>query len=250
MNADELKEYSLKRGLNLGQAEKDYYQNIILFSIYGKFARELVFKGGTAIAKCYGINRFSEDLDFTVTKKIDVINEIIDGLNNFGIKNHVKEREKTEKTEKYKIKIEGPLYKESEKTLCSVTLDLSLREMILLDPKIVTIGHHMDIIPTFDVYVMAEEEIFAEKIRAIMTRESARDLYDINFLIKKGINTDKKIINRKLELVNMKFEKNEFMKKCKQLKEIWNSELRSLIKNVPDFKTNLNEIKCWVEKIG
>lgn len=48
----------------MGQAEKDYFQEIILFILYREFGRELVFKGGTALTKCYGFDRFSEDLDF------------------------------------------------------------------------------------------------------------------------------------------------------------------------------------------
>ena len=31
---EELREYARLRGLNLGQAEKDYFQNIILFILY------------------------------------------------------------------------------------------------------------------------------------------------------------------------------------------------------------------------
>ncbi len=61
----ELQEYAQIKKLNLGQAEKEYFQNIVLFILYEQFGKELVFKGGTALSKAYGLERFSEDLDFT-----------------------------------------------------------------------------------------------------------------------------------------------------------------------------------------
>ena len=245
MNLEELKTYAVKRGLNLGQAEKDYYQTIILFIIYTRASKEIVFKGGTALAKCYGLNRFSEDLDFTVVKKIQTIEHVSKGLNDFGI-NHqiIKSGNETEKTEKYKIKVEGILFAGTEKTKCNITLDFNLREKILLEPKFVTIGYHMDIIPSFDVYVMDEKEILAEKVRALYTRKSARDLYDLAFLIKKGIVPDRRIIDEKLKMYDLKFKKTEFISKCKELKEIWKNELQSLVRNVPDFKETLELVEA------
>lgn len=249
MNIEELEKYSNLRGLNLGQAEKDYYQNIILFILYNKFSKNLVFKGGTALAKCYGLNRFSEDLDFTILEKNNFIETITKGLEDFGIKYQVKKIIESEKTEKYKIKVEGPLYKNLERTLCSITLDISKREKILLKPNIITIAHHMDVIPAFDVYVMNENEIFSEKIRAILTRESARDLYDLTFLLKKNINSEIELIGKKLDLVGIKFEKRRFLDKCKNLSNIWNSELKSLVRNIPAFEETLENAKSWVKSI-
>lgn len=236
MNTDWLKKYALLRGLNVGQAEKDYYQTIILFSLYGIVSKELIFKGGTALSKCYGLNRFSEDLDFTVSEEKDFISIISSTLKDFSIEYIVKEVRTEKPHKKYKLKIKGPLYTGSDKTLCSITLDFSFRESVLLEPNIVTIGHHLDVIPSFDVYVMAETEIFAEKVRALFARDSARDLYDLAFLVKKGVTPDYKIINKKLEWSRIVFDKKIFLSRCNSLKSIWQSELRSLVKNVPSFE--------------
>ena len=65
ISKDELKEYAKVKDFNLGQAEKNYFQHLILFGLYKEFGKELVFKGGSALTLCYGYNRFSEDLDFT-----------------------------------------------------------------------------------------------------------------------------------------------------------------------------------------
>ncbi len=48
--------------------EKDYWVKVALHAIFhSKIADEAVFKGGTALSKCYKlINRFSEDVDMVV----------------------------------------------------------------------------------------------------------------------------------------------------------------------------------------
>ena len=68
---------------NRYQLEKDYLQYAVLLEIFKRSKGGLVFKGGTALQKCYGLDRFSEDLDFT-TDSADEIRRVEDGLQ--GIK--------------------------------------------------------------------------------------------------------------------------------------------------------------------
>ena len=63
MEKNELSVYKSKLNYNLGQLELDYYQHLILSKIFEKY-NTIYFKGGTCLQKCYGIKRFSEDLDF------------------------------------------------------------------------------------------------------------------------------------------------------------------------------------------
>lgn len=249
MNVDELKNYANVRGLNLGQAEKDYYQNIILFILYNKVSKELVFKGGTALAKCYNLNRFSEDLDFTVSKSNTFTEYISNGLTEFNIIYSMKKITDSEGSKKYKIRLEGPLYKGLEKTLCGVTVDFSFREKILMEPNPITIGYHMDILPVFEVYAMKKEEIMAEKVRALMTRKSARDLYDLIFLINSGTVVPRKIVEEKLKFCKIIFDEKALIDNCLSLKGIWTSELKSLVKSIPNFEQYLSEIKgfSWIK---
>jgi predicted nucleotidyltransferase component of viral defense system len=76
ISRNELEEYAQIKKLNLGQAEKDYFQQIFLSILYGRFGKELIFKGGTALNKAYGLDCFSEDLDFTLSKE-EKIREIL-----------------------------------------------------------------------------------------------------------------------------------------------------------------------------
>jgi len=67
-------------GMKPFQQEKNYIQLLILKSVYSICSRELVFKGGTALTFFYNLNRFSEDLDFTLTKSFNFKNLVINSL--------------------------------------------------------------------------------------------------------------------------------------------------------------------------
>src|SRR3989344_3200217 len=84
ISKDELKKYAKMLKMNLGHAEKDYFQNILLFILYQEYGNDIIFKGGTALKKCYGLNRFSEDLDFTCQNKIST-EKLETGMKRFGI---------------------------------------------------------------------------------------------------------------------------------------------------------------------
>ena len=242
---EELREYARLRGLNLGQAEKDYFQNIILFILYQHYGRGLVFKGGTAISKCYNSKRFSEDLDFTSLEKFD--SEIVElGLKRFGIW-FEKEEKESNLGIRIIFRIRGPLYSGLKYTLCRLRLDISYREKVLLPPNIKTIGRFMEEIPEFDVWVMREEEILAEKVRAILKRAKAKDIYDLWFLLRKGVSFDLELVNEKLKYYKMKWSRKRFFKAMNINEKSWEAELKPLVKNVPEFK----DVKKFIrEKLG
>ena len=51
--------------------EKDYWVTRALFTIFNnEIGKDTVFKGGTALSKCYNmIERFSEDIDLVVLRR-------------------------------------------------------------------------------------------------------------------------------------------------------------------------------------
>lgn len=64
----QLRSMARKTGLTLYQQEKDYLLRLFLYNYYKKF-EDAVFKGGTCLKYLYGLNRFSEDLDFNLPIK-------------------------------------------------------------------------------------------------------------------------------------------------------------------------------------
>jgi hypothetical protein len=243
ISKEELIEYTQTRGIqNLRFGELDYFQNIFLFIISKKFSNEIIFKGGTALYKCFGLDRFSEDLDFNVIKETN-LEKIEQGLKPFKL-NYEKEEKSFERSKKIIFRIKGPLYNGSRNSLCKLELDFSLREEVELKPVTKKIGTFMEEIPSFDILVMNQKEILAEKFRAILTRKKARDLYDIYFLLNKEINVNFDLVNKKLKYYSKEYNRKEFIKKLKEKEEIWQTEMSRLINNFPSFK----EILKFIEK--
>ncbi len=89
-------------------------------------------------------------------------------------------------------------------------------------------------LPPFEVVVMTKEEILAEKVRAIMTRTKARDVYDLWFLLQ-DTQVHLPLIEEKMLYVQKKYSLREFHKHLNLKKEIWESELNPLIAKVPSF---------------
>ena len=74
MDEDELRRLGKTTGFDLATLEKDYALTWLLSGIYSRDSKirdSLIFKGGTALRKVYFPEwRLSEDLDFTVPRKV------------------------------------------------------------------------------------------------------------------------------------------------------------------------------------
>lgn len=230
----DLKNTSSIWNYNMGQSEKYVFQDLILFILFNKVSKEIVFKGGTALTKAYGLRRFSEDLDFNIVDEIDAESIIKAGLNRFSINYEFLRQETTDNSKKYKIMIRGPLFKEGNKrSLCSIRLDFSRREELMLPAETIMIRHNLNFIPMFEIIVMSKKEIFAEKIRAVFTRDMARDLYDLYYLDDSVASVE--IINKKLELYHKSFSISSLKEHIQRKKQVWDSELRHLVTDYPEY---------------
>jgi len=240
LNYDELVNIGRLKRLSPINTEKDYLQDIVLLSIYSRVGNELVFKGGTCLYKVYGLDRFSEDLDFTLSKKYTIkklTENIIRDIDLFNIKCRIKEIKEYKNEINVRMLFNGPLYRGSKAMQCFIPLNISLREKIVLDAKKETIRPIYREVPTFDVFAMREEEILAEKIRAILTRDKPRDVYDLWFLLKyKGISINLKLVDKKLKYYDIIFNRKDLIDGIKRKKQLWNSDLKNLIiGELPDF---------------
>lgn len=240
-----LTSYKEITGFNLGQIEKDYLQHIFLFNFYRKIKDELIFKGGTALQKTYGLNRFSEDLDFTMKSdiKIDVVlKTVMTNMKIFGYESSKTKKHEGDMGNKYFIKIKGPLFDETEQSHTYIRLEVSKREKVELPVKISTITPIYADLPPYTVPVMTPSEIMAEKIRAILTRNNARDVYDLWFLIQKKIKVPVSLIDLKLKYYDKIFNQKDFKKYVEKKEKIWKQEMQQLIPVLISFKDITNSI--------
>ena len=237
---NELENIARLKHLSLKNAEKDYLQDLILFGLSSNINRELIFKGGTCLYKIYKLDRFSEDLDFNLARPIDIRNimeKILRDFSLLNIKANLKEFKKYKNEINIKMLFNGPLYKGARESQCFIPLNISLKEKISSEPRKEMIISLYKEIPNFEIFAMDENEILAEKVRAILTREKARDIYDLWFLImKKKAIFDMGLINKKLRLYNLKFDKKEFIDSIDAKKGWWDLDLKNLIiHELPNF---------------
>jgi uncharacterized protein len=231
------------------QQEKHYLQTATLTGVYSNLTDELVFKGGTALFFFYGLDRFSEDLDFTKIKKYNqdkLKKTVSDMLTIIHIEHEIK-KEKSLAGKTLKVKARGPLYK-GPLSESVISIEISERNDIILQPDIKEIIPIYDDLRPFTVPVMKKEEILAEKIRALMIRGRARDLYDVAFLLKKDISLQYNLVNKKLAYYKKTFVEEEFIHQATAIKNIWQSELHGLVPKIPLFDEILHFILGQLKK--
>ena len=200
---NELKKIAQKKGLHLYQQEKEYLLKLFLYYYYQEF-EDAVFKGGTSLRFCHGLDRFSEDLDFNINIEPKVFQEQIKKtlkkINNVGIETF-SEEELFENSYTCKVFMHGPLHDGSKQNRNKIRIDAGLRLKTLKDAKWKFINSEYPEIPAkFLVKVMDEEEVLAEKVIAMNTRSKGRDLYDTWFLLEMGLKVNKNLINKKKPL--------------------------------------------------
>ena len=226
-----------KRLFNKEYIEKDYFQDLLLFNIY-KQTNLLIFKGGTALSKLYGLQRFSEDLDFTLMGDTNIEETIRKALLNIN-NSDIKEIKRLKNSISIKIAFKGIITKYN-----TVRIDINLKNIILEKFNVKNyVSSYPDINP-FNLRVLSLKEIVAEKIHSLLNRESARDLYDLFFLLK-FVDIDKQLITKKLEIFDMKINHSTLKKRVNNLKGLWEKELSSFVLyELPKF----NEVSKFVLK--
>ncbi len=174
---------------------------------------------------------------------MDALIKAIQGdLTLYGIQAKIGQVEERERGISFRIGAEGPLFtKEIER--CYVRVEVSRRETVILPPEIKTFTPlYPDVLP-FTLSIMAPQEMLAEKVRALLMRAKARDLYDAWFLISRGIKTSPDVITAKLTPYGLQFTEDALRTRLQDLRSKWESELRAiLIGPVPDFEVVLRQL--------
>jgi len=202
LSTDQIKELSKLLKINDSVIIREYSQLIFLKELYEeKYSEHIFFKGGTAIRLILGGSRFSEDLDFTVGGKPENFNIFIvkffkklEKLYGFNFK-----KRKTITGERYLLTANSSTgnYK------IFINLDFSFREKVLTPTKAVIKTVYPVTFTSFVNY-LSKEEILAEKIRAIMTRDKGRDIYDLWFLLSQNVPIREKLVKEKFKYYDIK----------------------------------------------
>jgi predicted nucleotidyltransferase component of viral defense system len=161
---------------------REYFQQLFLSRLYQeKCSDSLLFKGGTALRIIWQSPRFSEDLDFTgVNITVKGIESLMEGaltrIEMEGIQTEIIESKSTSggylaifqfNTSEYKSRIQVEVsLRPGKKGLGTAALIQS------------------DLVVSYTLIHLKEEILITEKIQACLTRQKARDFYDLYFILR------------------------------------------------------------------
>ncbi len=146
-------------------------QDVIVETLY-EFFEDAVFHGGTAIWRCYGGNRFSEDVDFYIKKDVRKIEQFYQSLKDRGFL--IEKKKVGDNTIYSTLKLNDTLVRFEA---------LFKRAKGSLQEYEKTEGNFIA------VYTLTPEELIKEKTAAYLGRFKVRDLYDVFFLLRHVENT-------------------------------------------------------------
>ena len=239
LTREEILRLARARRLKPWQEEKRYVQALVLYALS---EWPIIMKGGTYLWFFHGLNRFSDDLDFS---QMGVLKEgpedLSLSLELFGLRNRVKVLKEDKYTLTFRVDAWGPL-STSEKDLCRVRVDVSRREEVLLKSIPVKLDEPHYGIPVVFLRGMDLREVLAEKIRAAAVRGAARDLYDSWFLLRRGIRLDINLLARKLEFYGIE-DPSELCTRLRVIERSWRSELEpAVFGHLPEFQGVYQEV--------
>lgn len=241
--------------------EKDYILTWILLGIANSDMYPLLaFKGGTALKKTYFPDyRYSEDIDFTVTKEMSEesllsgLQQVLDTLSKdtgfqFAVSPEKIERHHNSLTAY--VSFVGPL--QAKLGSRSIKVDFTLSEKLIfpVEPHAIQCDYS-DAAPR-KIFTYSLEEIMVEKLCAIIGRTEPRDVYDIDFLFDQNLDF-LAIPNALIEKAGFKgIDPNQLMqsleKKKPILERMWKSRLGHQVKDLPHLDEVLRSLHRNLKK--
>ncbi len=278
IDKSEIMAFARQFHLRASVVEKDYVLGWVLAGIFNHPAigGQWIFKGGTCLKKCHiNTQRFSEDLDFTLTKEA-VLDQATLTVVFKGISAWVYDASGIELPESLirfngyenhmggisaqgKVGYKGPLMPGGD--LPRIKLDLTLDEIVVQSPLTLEVSHPYSDFPQGGIHILGYsfEEVFAEKIRALAERERPRDLYDVVCLYRQcGDTCDLKqirdILKKKCRFKHIAFPTLEGLKNRPEQQELeaeWKNMLGHQIGVLPEFKIfwkDLEMVMAWLNQ--
>ncbi len=263
--------------------ERDYLQSWILFAMtqVPTLNTTLIFKGGTALKKCYfGDYRFSEDLDFTGKETspegIRLESALKDAchlaetlLQEFApiylkLERYTEKKPHPHQQEAFAIRAQFPWHREP---LCKILVEITKGEHLAFNPEKRNIIHNYEERLDTKIAVYSLEEIVLEKLRAILQntkklhergwgRSRARDYYDLWRIINTYTDLDRsnmkellleKCLGKEVSFIRVEDFFQDIM--VSSAKTTWDQSLESLVDHLPPLTNVLENLKPQVEHL-
>jgi predicted nucleotidyltransferase component of viral defense system len=198
--------YNCKTDVEEQQAIREITQEVVLAALgRGDFFKHALFQGGTCLRIFYGLNRFSEDMDFILRdvnsdfQLKDHITHLTDELAAYGYNIHITDRDRADATVKKAFLKDDSLGKVIDLRHASQTGPMAkIRIKLEVDTNPPSgSGHelkYLDFPFVSSVAVQDRPSLFAGKLHALLCREyiKGRDWYDFIWYTgnRTGINYD------------------------------------------------------------
>ena len=216
-----LGKYNPKNNEERENAAKEIIQEIALAGLSrGGFFEKAAFYGGTCLRIFYGLNRFSEDLDFALLKKdpdfrlSDYFPSLEREFASYGIEIRAEEKKKDFDSDVRSAFLKGntlalmmtffPKSEDARKIISNQKMKIKF-EVDTDNPKGGRTETKFRLLPApYQVRVFSESTLFAGKIHAIICRNyknhvKGRDYYDYLFYIGKGSAFNLEYLENKLK---------------------------------------------------
>lgn len=270
----EVKQEASRYGIREDIIEKDYVLSWILLGIASDEALKdrLVFKGGTALKKCFfETYRFSEDLDFTVLSEdiyskdklntnLQNITRRISKVTNIQFPNFsIDETQNLRGNPTFQIKIYyiGPRRQISSPP--KIKIDLTRFETVVLSLKMKPLLHNYSDKEEIGCQILCYslEEALAEKVRSLLERTRARDFYDVWRVLRDhglsvNLNDFKKSFDEKCKYKSVSFNTiDDFLTTDKEdeLRSDWQVSLPHQLNYLPNFDIVRDEFLSLIVKL-
>ena len=215
-----LKSYQVDNIYDRKNAMKKIMQEIVLCGLSrAGFFKEAAFYGGTALRIFYGLDRFSEDLDFSL-EQINLDFDLCSyfpvlekEVKAFGLNVEIQEKEKTKDSNIRSAFLKGNtkehllLFYADERDVGTVAKNEVVKIKFEVDtnpPAFATYEHKYRLLPVpYEIRLYDMPSLFAGKIHAVIcrgwqSRIKGRDLYDYIFYLSKAVTVNQKHLRARL----------------------------------------------------
>ena len=215
-----LKSYQVDNIYDRKNAMKEIMQEIVLCGLSrAGFFKEAAFYGGTALRIFYGLDRFSEDLDFSLEQiylDFDLCSYfpvLEKEVKAFGLNVEIQEKQKTKDSNIRSAFLKGNtkehllLFYADERVVGSVAKNEVVKIKFEVDtnpPAFATYEHKYRLLPVpYEIRLYDMPSLFAGKIHAVIcrgwrSRIKGRDLYDYIFYLSKAVTVNQRHLRARL----------------------------------------------------
>lgn len=251
-----LSAYELTTEQQKRNATFEVNQQIILAGLYnGGFFNEAAFYGGTCLRIFHGLQRFSEDMDFSLLAPSDKFDftkyfqPVIDQFAIIGREVEIKKKDKKNfgKVESAFLKDNTDVYDIMFQTERSVKIKI---EVDTQPPLKFNTEQKLVLLPqSFMTRCFTLPDLFAGKMHALVyrawkNRVKGRDWYDFEWYVRKGVSLDfTHLHERALQFNDEDITKESFLEKLNE--RLATADINQVKADVLPFIRNQKELEIW-----